>query len=82
MLAADELKRRIEAAIPGARVVVTDTTGSGDHFSARVIAAAFAGLPLVKRHQMVYAPLRDVLATGELHALALETWTPDEETKK
>ena len=30
----DELKQRIEAAIPGARAEVTDLTGGGDHFRA------------------------------------------------
>jgi acid stress-induced BolA-like protein IbaG/YrbA len=76
MLNAAELRRRLEAALPGAEVRLIDTTGTGDHFEATVIAAAFDGLSLVKQHQLVYAPLRDVLATGELHALALTTYTP------
>src|SRR5215470_2949927 len=78
MLAAAEIQRRIAGAIDGARVEVVDTTGGGDHFAARVIAGAFAGKNAVQRHRMVYAPLGDILATGELHALALETYTPDE----
>ena len=40
----DELKQRIETAIPGARAEVTDLTGGGDHFRAVVVAPAFAGL--------------------------------------
>ncbi len=79
---AEDLARRITAAIPAARATVSDTTGGGDHFQARVIAPGFTGLSLVKRHQMVYAVFKDELATGELHALALETWTPDEEEQK
>lgn len=73
MLDPEELRRRIEAALPGAEVTVRDTTGGGDHFEARVLAADFAGKTRVQQHQMVYAPLRDLLATGELHALALTT---------
>ena len=38
MPSTDELKQRIEAAIPGARADVTDLTGGGDHFRAKVIA--------------------------------------------
>ncbi len=72
-MTADDIKRRIEGALPGAAVSVRDTTGAGDHFEARVTCAAFAGKTRVQQHQMVYAPLRDVLATGELHALALTT---------
>jgi stress-induced morphogen len=73
MLEADEIRRRIEAALPGARVEVRDTSGGGDHFEARVRAAAFAGKPRLEQHRMVYAALEDLLASGALHALALKT---------
>jgi len=78
MLNAIEIKRRIELALPGAQVEVNDTTGTNDHFEAKVISASFAGLSMVQQHQQVYAPLQDVLATGELHALALKTYTPSQ----
>ena len=39
----DDLKQRIEAAIPGATADVTDLTGTGDHFRATVIAACGCG---------------------------------------
>ncbi len=76
MLNATEIKKRIEQALPGAQVEVHDTTGTNDHFEARVVSAGFDGLSMVQQHQRVYAPLQDVLATGELHALALKTYTP------
>ncbi len=76
MLNAAEIKKRIEAALPGAEAEVVDTTGTNDHFEARVMSPSFEGLSMVQQHQRVYAPLQDVLATGELHALALKTFTP------
>ncbi len=33
---------------------------------------------MIEQHQLVYAPLKDVLATGELHALALKTYSPEQ----
>jgi acid stress-induced BolA-like protein IbaG/YrbA len=78
MLDPMELRRRIEAALPGAEVEVRDTTGTGDHFEAVVVAPAFEGLSMVEQHQRVYAPLRDVLDSGALHALALRTYTPEQ----
>jgi len=72
------IRRRIEDTIDDSEAEVVDTTGTGDHFAARVVAEAFAGCSPVEQHRMVYAGLRDLLATGELHALALETYTPDE----
>ena len=47
------------------------------HFRVRFLAAAFAGLSPVKRHQRVYAALGAMMQT-DIHALALETRTPDE----
>ncbi|MCA2978318.1 MAG: BolA/IbaG family iron-sulfur metabolism protein [Myxococcaceae bacterium] len=81
MLDPNELKARIEKALPGSTVELRDTTGTGDHFEARVVSSAFIGLSMVQQHQQVYAPLQDVLATGELHALALKTYTPDQWSK-
>ena len=68
------IKKRIANALPGAQIEVRDLTGTGNHFEARVIATVFADKTMVQRHQLVYAPLQDVLATGELHALALKTY--------
>ncbi len=33
----------------------TDLAGDGDHYKARIVSAAFAGLPRVRQHQLVYA---------------------------
>jgi BolA protein len=46
-------------------------------FRVRIVAAEFAGLPLIKRHQRVYAALGDMLRT-DIHALALDTRAPGE----
>lgn len=75
------IAERIKAALPDAQIELADTTGTGDHFEARVVSAAFTGVPMVRQHQLVYAPLKDVLATGELHALALKTFTPEQWAK-
>jgi acid stress-induced BolA-like protein IbaG/YrbA len=78
MLDPKELEKRIVAALPGAEVEVRDLTGTGDHFEARVVTSAFEGLAMLEQHQAVYGPLRDVLDSGALHALALKTYTPEQ----
>jgi acid stress-induced BolA-like protein IbaG/YrbA len=72
------IRDRILEALPGSEVEVRDTTGTGDHFEARVVSPVFAGKSMVDQHQAVYAPLKDVLQTGELHALALKTYSPEQ----
>ncbi|MFZ5755606.1 MAG: BolA family protein [Pseudomonadota bacterium] len=51
--------------------------GSETHFKVVAVSEVFAGMSAVKRHQAVYALLREPLAGG-VHALALHTYTPDE----
>jgi stress-induced morphogen len=77
MPSAQEIRERIEAAIPGARAQVQDTTGGGDHFAATVTAEAFAGLNRIQQHRLVY----DVFGAeigGPIHALSLKTTLPKE----
>ncbi len=68
----DDLKQRIETAIPGSRVEVQDLTGGGDHFRATVIAADFADLSRIEQHRRVYAVFGAEIG-GPIHALSLET---------
>ena len=77
MLDPAELKKAIEAALPGSQAQVRDTTGTGDHFEATVISQSFVGKGMVEQHQMVYAPLQALIASGALHALALKTYSPE-----
>jgi stress-induced morphogen len=72
MPTADQIRERIEAAIPGARAEVDDWTGGGDHFKATVIAPAFAGLSRIEQHRLVYGVFGDEIG-GPIHALSLQT---------
>ena len=76
-MAASEIERLIKAAIQDADVTITDLAGDGDHYSARVVSPAFAGVPRVKQHQMVYRALGGRMG-NELHALQLDTAAPGE----
>lgn len=74
---ADVLEAALRAAFPDADITIEDLAGDGDHYKARIVSAAFKGMPRVRQHQMVYAALGGRVG-GELHALALETSTPVE----
>ena len=50
---------------------------SETHFKILVVSALFEKKSLVKRHQIIYGLLAYELKNG-LHALALNTYTPDE----
>jgi len=72
MPSTDDLKHRIESAIPGATADVIDLTGGGDHFKATVVAAEFAGLSRIEQHRRVYAVFGPEIG-GPIHALSLVT---------
>ncbi len=75
---AQEIKQRIEAAIPGARAEVEDWTGGGDHFKATVTARAFAGRSRIEQHRLVYEVFGAEIG-GPIHALSLKTQSPQDE---
>ena len=74
----EELKDRIEAGIPGA---VASVTGDGHHFNAVVSASAFAGMPRIAQHRLVYDVFGSELG-DRIHALSIQTRTSEpEETR-
>jgi stress-induced morphogen len=77
MPTAEELKRRIEAAIPGSDADVVDLTGGGDHFQATVTASTFAGLSRLQQHRLVYDVFGEEVG-GPIHALSIKTRTSDD----
>lgn len=71
-----EIERLIKDGIPDAQVTIEDLRGDGDHYAAYVESPAFAGVPRVRQHQMVYEALQGKMGT-DLHALALQTSAPN-----
>lgn len=74
---AAEIEKLIKEAFPDAEVTIEDLRGDGDHYAALVVSKAFEGKSRVQQHQMVYAALKGKMG-GELHALALQTQTPEQ----
>ncbi|HSY22246.1 MAG TPA: BolA family transcriptional regulator [Polyangiaceae bacterium] len=75
MPSSEVVQARLLAAFPGARVEITDLTGTKDHFQALVVAREFEGKSRVAQHQLVYAALGELME-GPIHALALTTRPP------
>jgi stress-induced morphogen len=71
-----ELKAMIETALPGARVEVSDETGTGDHLRAVVIAPQFEGLSRIDQHRLVKAAVKERFDDGTIHALSVKTSAP------
>ncbi len=79
------IQETLAAALPAEHLQVLDEShmhsrGLETHYKVVLVSAEFAGLNSVKRHQRVYAVLAEVM--GQIHALALHTYTPDEWSKQ
>jgi acid stress-induced BolA-like protein IbaG/YrbA len=82
MISPEQLTHLIQAGLPDATVQVEDLTGGGDHFQAVVVSSLFANKNRIKQHQLVYGALQQAMASEQIHALALKTFTPQEWTEQ
>jgi stress-induced morphogen len=75
----DDVAALIREGVPEATVEVSTPRhpDDDDHFAATVVSPAFEGESLVDRHQRVYDALGEHM-TRDIHAIELETYTPDE----
>ena len=73
---AGEIEQLIKEGLPDATVTIEDLRGDGDHYACHVVSEAFRGKSRIQQHQMVYAALQGRMGT-QLHALALQTATPE-----
>jgi acid stress-induced BolA-like protein IbaG/YrbA len=70
-----QIEELISVALPDAAVRVRSEDNV--HFQATVVSREFEGRRPLQRHQLVYKALGERMG-GEIHALQLETFTPDE----
>ena len=78
-MTADQLQQLIAAGLPCEHLEVE---GDGRHWFATIVSDEFEGKRPIARHQRVYAALGDRLATEEVHALSMKTFTPAEWEKQ
>ena len=74
-MTADQLKDLIAAGLPCENIALE---GDGRHWFATIVSAQFEGQRLLGRQRLVYATLGNRMATDEVHALSMKTYTPTE----
>jgi acid stress-induced BolA-like protein IbaG/YrbA len=71
----EEIKKLIENEINASELRVD---GDGSHYQVVIVSEQFEGLRSVKKQQMVYAAVNEHIASGEIHALTIKAYTPEE----
>jgi len=71
----DTIKAIIEAGLADVQATVV---GDGSHFEATVVGVCFEGKSLLQKQKMVYALLSDKITNGEIHAITIKAYSPEE----
>lgn len=72
---ADEVRERVARAI-----VPSEVTAQGDasRMEVVVVSPAFEGVSRVRKQQLVYAAIAELIRDGALHAVTIRAYTPAE----
>lgn len=70
-----EIKQLLESQIEDCSVQVEL---SGNHLNLVVVSPVFKGLMPVKKQQLVYGVLSEYIASGTIHAVNMQTLTPEQ----
>jgi len=71
----ESLAKILRAGFEGGTVEVA---GEAGHVHVTVVSDAFDGLSRVRRQQLVYGQIAQLIASGEIHAVTMTTHTPAE----
>lgn len=73
-LAPEALELRDDSALHAGHAGARDGAG---HYFVKIVAGAFAGLPRIKRHRLVYGALAPMMSK-DIHALSIDARAPGE----
>ncbi len=68
----NKLETMIREAFPDATIILEDTAGDNNHYSARICSKVFNGKTRIEQHKMIYNSLSEELKE-DLHALSIKT---------
>jgi stress-induced morphogen len=80
-MTAEQLQARIKKLHPDTYVEAKDLTGTQDHWQVLVVSPAFEGKLMVEQQRMIMELLKAEIATEEVHALTMKTYTPEQYKK-
>jgi BolA protein len=85
----ERLEARLRSALQPVELRVVDDShlhaghagaaGGHGHFTVLLVSEQFAGLPVVRRHRMVYEAVGEMMTT-DIHALSITALAPGEPT--
>ena len=71
----NDIREVLDTAFPGGKI---ELEADGDRLMLALVSDKFEGLNRVKRQQLVYSLLKDMISSGVVHAITMRTITPQE----
>ncbi|USQ13197.1 MULTISPECIES: BolA family protein [Legionella] len=75
MVSNEEIEQKLRSTN---EVFFVKVDGDGYQYKVTVVSDVFLNKSKVARQQWVYAQLKELITTGKLHAISMETWTQEE----
>ena len=75
MVRLEDIEATLRATLPVQHLTLE---GDGRHFELLIVSEVFNTMPRVRRHQTVYGALGDAMRDELVHALTMQTLTPEE----
>lgn len=71
----EQVQQLLLAAFPDSEIQIA---GEGCNFQVTIVSAQFEGMTMVQEQKSVYAALSKQITSGEIHAVTIKAYTPDE----
>lgn len=71
----NEIEKLLTDALALEQVTVTQ---DGTHYKIVAVGECFDGMNRVKQQQTIYGPIMDHVTSGELHAITIKAFTPEQ----
>lgn len=81
MISKEAIIHYIKQVFPDSELSLIDKTGMMDHYQLEIISSKFQDMNRLDRQRLVYEALSEPMKDGRIHALEIQSQTPQEANK-
>jgi len=78
LISKEAILHYVNPVFPSAEITLIDKTGMMDHYEICIISDRFQEMNRLDRQRLVYETLREPMNDGRIHALEIQSQTPQE----
>jgi len=78
LISKEAILHYVKPVFPDADVTLIDKTGTMDHYQICIVSQKFQDMNRLDRQRLVYETLSEPMKDGRIHALEIQSRTPEE----